>query len=74
MKQTCIHCILVMFYYHHQKVVYPGDGLEKPTDRDQRSWVFLYSRPQRLWAKKNWGESRGKEREKIREENAQLRC
>ena len=30
-----------MFYYHDQKFVSTGGGLEKPTDRDQRSWVFL---------------------------------
>ena len=30
-------------------------------------WI-LVAPPQRLWAKKNWGESRRKEREKIREE------
>ena len=30
-----------MFYYHDQKFVSPGGGLEKPTDRDRRSWVFL---------------------------------
>ena len=31
--------------------------------------VFFYSPPQRLWAEKNWGKSRGKEQEKIRELN-----
>ena len=36
MKQTD-----TVFYYHDQKFVCLDGGLENPTDRDQRSWVFL---------------------------------